>query len=215
MALSPPPIYVEDDAELQGDDDGPSACVMVFNANDASGAGGIGADITAMSSVGVHVLPVVISAISELVSDYAEVPVLTHMPDLSWWREDAIDQYLDACAELLLPQTTLLVGNYQTLTRWLLPEWSAQRNPTARDIAIAAHEHGVAYTLVTGIALPDQFIDNALCSPTSVIRTEKFERLEAQFAGAGDTLSAALAALIATDTELGEATSEALSYLDR
>jgi hydroxymethylpyrimidine/phosphomethylpyrimidine kinase len=32
---------------------------MVFNANDASGAGGIGADITAMSSVGVHVLPVV------------------------------------------------------------------------------------------------------------------------------------------------------------
>ena len=165
MALSPPPIYVEDDAELQGDDDGPSACVMVFNANDASGAGGIGADITAMSSVGVHVLPVVtgvyardtteivdhfalddeavteqartiledlpvqvfkvgfvgtpenISAISELVSDYAEVPVLTHMPDLSWWREDAIDQYLDACAELLLPQTTLLVGNYQTLTQ--------------------------------------------------------------------------------------------------
>jgi hydroxymethylpyrimidine/phosphomethylpyrimidine kinase len=109
----------------------------------------------------------------------------------------------------------LLVGNYQTLTRWLLPEWSAQRNPTARDIAIAAHEHGVAYTLVTGIALPDQFIDNALCSPTAVIRTEKYERLEAQFAGAGDTLSAALAALIATDTELGEATSEALSYLDR
>jgi len=73
----------------------------------------------------------------------------------------------------------------------------------------------VAYTLVTGIALPDQFIENALCSPTSVIRTEKYERLEAQFAGAGDTLSAALAALIATDTELGEATSEALSYLDR
>ena len=263
MAHPPPPIHIEDDAELQGDDDGPAACVMVFNANDASGAGGIGADITAMSSVGVHVLPVVtgvyardtteivdhfalddeavteqartiledlpvqvfkvgfvgtpenISAISELVSDYAEVPVITHMPDLSWWREDAIDQYLDACAELLLPQTTLLVGNYQTLTRWLLPEWSAQRNPTARDIAIAAHGHGVAYTLVTGIPLPDQFIENALCSPTSVIRTEKYERLEAQFAGAGDTLSAALAALIATDTELGEATSEALSYLDR
>ena len=39
------------------------------------------------------------------------------------------------------------MGNDQTLTRWLLPEWSAQRNPTARDIAIAAHGHGVAYTL--------------------------------------------------------------------
>ena len=58
MAHAPPPIHVEDDAALQADDDGPAACVMVFNANDPSGAGGIGADITAMSSVGVHVLPI-------------------------------------------------------------------------------------------------------------------------------------------------------------
>ena len=34
-------------------------CVMVFNANDPSGAGGLSADITAMSSASVHVLAVV------------------------------------------------------------------------------------------------------------------------------------------------------------
>jgi hydroxymethylpyrimidine/phosphomethylpyrimidine kinase len=153
--------------------------------------------------------------IASLVSDYADVPVVTYMPDLSWWQEDLIDQYLDACAELLLPQTTVLVGNHSTLSRWLLPDWSAQRPPTARDIAKAAHEFGVPYTLVTGIALPEQFIDNALCSPTAVVCNEKFERFEATFIGAGDTLSAALAALIAAGSELREAVTEALSYLDR
>ena len=44
---------------------------------------------------------------------------------------------------------------------------------------------------------------------------EKYERLEAVFAGAGDTLSAALAALLASGTDLVAATSEALAYMDR
>jgi hydroxymethylpyrimidine/phosphomethylpyrimidine kinase len=156
-----------------------------------------------------------LSAIAELASDYSDVPLVAYMPDLSWWEEDKIDLYQDACTELLLPQTTLLVGNHSTLSRWLLPDWGSDKSPTARDIAKAANAFGVAYTLVTGIPLPDQFIDNVLASPTSVLCSEKFERFEAIFTGAGDTLSAALAALIASGTELNEAVTEALSYLDR
>ncbi|MDZ7891142.1 MAG: bifunctional hydroxymethylpyrimidine kinase/phosphomethylpyrimidine kinase [Rhodoferax sp.] len=245
------------------DDDGPSACVMAFNANDPSGSAGTSADLTAIASVGAHALPVVtgayardtteivdhfpfddeavteqariiledvpaqvfkvgfvgtpenLSAIAELASDYADIPLVAYMPDLSWWEEDKIDLYQDACTELLLPQTTLLVGNHSTLSRWLLPDWSADKSPSARDIAKAANAFGVPYTLVTGIPLPDQFIDNVLASPTSVLCSEKFERFEAIFTGAGDTLSAALAALIASGTELNEAVTEALSYLDR
>ena len=245
------------------DDDGPSACVMAFNANDPSGSAGTSADLTAIASVGAHALPVVtgayardtteivdhfpfddeavteqariiledvpaqvfkvgfvgtpenLSAIAELASDYADVPLVAYMPDLSWWEEDKIDLYQDACTELLLPQTTLLVGNHSTLSRWLLPDWSADKSPSARDIAKAANAFGVPYTLVTGIPLPDQFIDNVLASPTSVLCSEKFERFEAIFTGAGDTLSAALAALIPSGTELNEAVTEALSYLDR
>jgi hydroxymethylpyrimidine/phosphomethylpyrimidine kinase len=74
---------------------------------------------------------------------------------------------------------------------------------------------GVPYTLVTGIALPDQFIDNVLATPHAVVVSEKFERFEAVFSGAGDTLSAALAALLASGSTLAEAATEALCYLDR
>jgi hydroxymethylpyrimidine/phosphomethylpyrimidine kinase len=242
--------------------DGPSACVMVFNANDASGAGGIAADLTTISSVGAHALPVItgaytrdtteiighypfddeavteqarailedipvqvfkvgfvgtpenVSAVAELASDYSDVPVVAYMPDLSWWEEDRTDLYLDAFNELLMPQITVLVGNHSTLARWLLPEWSAELSPSAQDLARAANEFGVPYTLVTGIPLPDQFIDNVLCTPDAVLFSQRFERFDAAFSGAGDTLSAAVAALIASGSELVEAVTESLSYLD-
>lgn len=156
-----------------------------------------------------------LAAISEIATDYEEIPVIAYMPNLSWWREDLIDAYLDAFRELLLPQTSVLVGNHSTLWRWLLPDWAGERSPTPRDIARAASEMGVAYTLVTGIPLPEQRVDNVLASPQTVLGSGQFELFEASFAGAGETLSAALTALIACGNDLGEATAEALAYLDR
>lgn len=239
------------------------ACVLVFNANDPSGAGGLTGDVLSMGSVGAHTLPVVtgayvrdtsgiqdfyvlgeeavtdqartiaqdvpvqvikvgfagspenLSAIAEIADDYEGVPVVAYMPNLSWWEEEKIDDYLDAFRELLLPQTSVLIGHHSTLRRWLLPDWEGERNPTPRDIARAASELGVPYTLVTGLPLPEQHIDNVLASPETVVANEKFERIEAVFAGAGDTLSSALAALLASGMDLPEATREALTYLDR
>jgi hydroxymethylpyrimidine/phosphomethylpyrimidine kinase len=249
------------DEAIQDEAAGP-ACVLVFNANDPSGAGGLSADATAIASVGAHALTVMtgayardtaeifehfsldeeavteqaravledmavqvfkvgfvgstenISAIAELTSDYADVPVVAYMPNLSWWDADQIDAYLDAFRELMLPQTTVLVGNHSTLWRWLLPDWSSERSPSPRDIAKAAADKGASYTLVTGILLPDQHVDNVLASPQTVLASMRFELFDAQFTGAGDTLSAALAALLASGTELAEAASEALTYLD-
>jgi hydroxymethylpyrimidine/phosphomethylpyrimidine kinase len=257
---NPPPL----DAPQLETEDGETApaCVMTFNANDPSGAGGLTADISAITSAGAHALAVVtgayvrdtaeifdhisfdeeavteqartaledmpvsaikvgfvgnpenISAIAEIASDYADVPLIAYMPNLSWWNEEAIDNYLDAFRELLLPQTTVLVGNHSSLWRWLLPDWAGDKSPSARDIAKAAAEFGVPYTLVTGIPLPDQFIDNVLATPQAVLYSEKFERFEAVFAGAGDTLTAAVTALLANGHNLQAATSEALTYLD-
>ena len=156
-----------------------------------------------------------ISIIAELTADYDGVPVVAYMPNLSWWEDEQIDQYLDAFRELLLPQTSILVGHHSTLRRWMLPDWSSEKNPGPRDIAKAASELGVPYTLVTGITANDQHIDNVLATPETVVGHEKFERIEAVFSGAGETLSAALAALIATGLDLSAAASEALHYLDR
>src|SRR5574343_1458122 len=51
-------------------DSGAPACVLSFNANDPSGASGIGADIATIAAMGAHALPVVTSL---LIRDTAEV----------------------------------------------------------------------------------------------------------------------------------------------
>ena len=239
------------------------ACVLVFNSNDPSGAGGVAADVGAIASVGAHALPVLCGAlardsshvfdffgldddavseqaravledieiqaiklgfvgtpdnlgvVANIASDYPDAPLIAYMPDLSWWTVDKIEAYHEAFADLILPQTGVLIGNYSTLWRWLLPSWAGARNPGPRDIAMAANELGVTYTLVTGVTAADGSVDNTLANAQTVLASEKFPRQDAVFSGAGDTLSAALAALMASGCELENAFSEALSYLDR
>jgi hydroxymethylpyrimidine/phosphomethylpyrimidine kinase len=156
-----------------------------------------------------------VGAVAEVLSDYPDVPLVAYMPNLSWIEDDDLQAYLDSFRELVLPQTELLVGNHKTLTDFLLPEWEADRPASPRELAVAAAEHGTRFVLVTGVALPDQFIDNVLASPQGALTGEKFERFEVAFVGAGDTLSAALAALLASGAELQAAVGEALTFLDQ
>ena len=100
------------------------------------------------------------------------------------------------------------------MRRWLLPDWESDQNPGPRDIARAASEHGTPYVLVTGQTPATGSIENTLATPQSVLFTRKFERFEARFVGAGETLSAALAALLASGSDLNTAVAEALEYLD-
>jgi hydroxymethylpyrimidine/phosphomethylpyrimidine kinase len=245
----------------------PPACVMCFNASDASGAGGLSGDITTIAAMGAHALPIVtsivmrdtadvfdqhdieadtvaeqarailedvtiagwkvgflgtaenVSAVAEILSDYTEIPLVAHMGNLSWMEDDVLQPYLEAFRELILPAAEVLVGSHKTLQDFLLPDWENERPPSARELAVAANEHGTPYVLVTGIMLPsrgpEQYIDNVLASPQGAIAGEKFERFEASFVGAGDTLSAALASLLAAGAELQAAVGEALSFLDQ
>lgn len=238
-------------------------CVMSFNANDPSGAGGLGGDVATISAMGAHALPVVtavmlrdtaevfdhspidddmvveqarsiledasisawkvgflgsaegVSAVAEVLSDYPDVPLVSYLGTLSWMEEEALESYLEAWRELVLPQTAVLVGNQATLTNALLPDWEADRPASPRELAVAAAEHGTRFVLVTGVQLPDQFVDNVLASPEGPILGEKFERFDTGFVGAGDTLSAALASMLANGAELHEAVTEALTFLDQ
>jgi hydroxymethylpyrimidine/phosphomethylpyrimidine kinase len=252
------PLLPEDQEEAQA-----PACVMSFNASDASGAGGLAGDVATIAAMGAHALPVVtaivlrdtaetfeqspldsdivveqarsiledvpvsawkvgflgnaegVSAVAEVLSDYPDIPLVSYLPAITWLDEEEQQSYLDAFRELVLPQTHVLVGNHKTLTDFLLPDWDADRPASPRELAVAAGQHGTAYVLVTGIQLPNQFIDNVLASTQGPITGEKFERFEVNFIGAGDTLSAALAALLSVGAEMHVAVGEALSFLDQ
>jgi len=156
-----------------------------------------------------------VAAVAEVLSDYPDVPLVAYMPNLSWVEEDDQQAYLDSFRELVLPQTEVLVGSHQTLTNFLLPDWSSDRPASPRELAVAASQHGTRFVLVTSVPLPDQFLDNVLASPQGAITGEKFERFEVSFVGAGDTLSAALAALLAAGSELHTAVGESLAFLDQ
>lgn len=161
-----------------------------------------------------------VAGVAEVLSDYPDVPLVAYLSSVSWLEEDDQQAYLDAWRELVLPATEVLVGNQQTLTDFLLPDWDAERPPSARELAVAAGEAGARHVLVTGIALPaarggEAQVDNVLASPQGAITGEKFERFETSFVGAGETLAAALAALLASGQDLHLAVSEALSFLDQ
>lgn len=156
-----------------------------------------------------------VSAVAEVLSDYPDVPLVAYMPNLSWVDEDEQQAYLDAYRELVLPQAEVLVGSHQTLTDFLLPDWDASRPASPRELAVAAAEHGTRFVLVTSVPLPNQFLDNVLASPQGAITGEKFERFEVSFVGAGDTLTASLASLLASGSELHAAVGESLAFLDQ
>jgi hydroxymethylpyrimidine/phosphomethylpyrimidine kinase len=128
-----------------------------------------------------------VSAVAEILSDYPDVPLVSYLPNLGWLDDDQAQPYLEAFRELILPATEVLVGNHKTLTDFLLPDWDSERPASARELAVAGG---------------DQFIDNVLASPQGALTGEKFEMFETSFVGAGDTLSAALAALLAAGAEL-------------
>ncbi|HEX7637568.1 MAG TPA: bifunctional hydroxymethylpyrimidine kinase/phosphomethylpyrimidine kinase [Burkholderiaceae bacterium] len=243
------------------------ACILSFNASDASGAGGIAGDVATIAAMGAHALPVVtavlmrdtaevfdqhvldsdtvveqaraileditvsgfkvgfmgntenVSAVAEVLSDYPDVPVVSYLPALSWLEDDDQGSYLDAFRELILPATEVLVGNHKTLTDFLLPDWDSDRPASPRELAVAAGEHGTRFVLVTGVMLAPkggtQYIDNVLASPQGALTGEKFEMFEASFVGAGETLAAAMAALLGASAEIQAAAGEALQFLDQ
>ena len=160
-----------------------------------------------------------VAAVAEILSDYPDVPLVSYLPNLGWLDEDNTQSYLDAFRELVLPATEVLVGNHKTLTDFLLPDWDSDRPASARELAVAAGEHGTRFVLVTGIMLPakggEQFIDNVLASAQGALSGEKFEMFDTSFVGAGDTLSAALAALLASGSEITAAVGEALAFMDQ
>jgi hydroxymethylpyrimidine/phosphomethylpyrimidine kinase len=152
------------------------------------------------------------AAIAEIVSDYPDLPLVldpfvSALPE----REDG-DDMLGAIRELLVPQTTLLLLSAVELTR-LAETW---REPSDDDMTAVDAMHlvdtGCEYVLITGTGGDAQEICNMLFDGTGLLREDRWPRLAGPFSGAGSTLSATIAAMLANGMEVPEAVIEAQEF---
>lgn len=157
-----------------------------------------------------------VTVIAEIVSDYPELPLVldpfnSAIPEST---EDAEDLLL-AIRELLIPQTTLLLISAVELA--LLAEtWKEPGAPESADDMLADAmtliESGCEYVLVTGTPGNENSISNILLDQFGVLRSDQWQRLPGLYTGAGSTLSAAIAALLANGLEMPEAVFEAQEF---
>jgi len=159
-----------------------------------------------------------IAAIAEIVADYPDVPLildpfLSAMPDSGQEGEDL----LIATRELLVPQTTLLLASAVEISRFA-DTW---REAGADDLpqtglleADVAHliESGCEHVLVTGASIDSQELANTLFDASGMLRQDTWQRLPGSFSGAGSTISATIAALLANGLEVSDAVLEAQQF---
>jgi len=153
----------------------------------------------------------VVTAIAEVLSDYPDVPLVLD-PSLTAGRAAGPlhDAAMHALRDLLVPQTTLATANGLELR--LLAGDDEDEEASVADCAARLVEAGCEFVLVTGTHQASREIVNTLYGKGGVVRTDTWARLPGPFKGAGATLSAAIAAMLANGLELADAVREAQDY---
>lgn len=154
-----------------------------------------------------------VSVIAEIVSDYPDIPLildpfLSAMPDQGPDTEDI----LIATRELLIPQTTLLLLSAVELAR-MAETWREPSNDdTMATDAMRLIEMGCEYVFVTGTPSDLHDVANTLFDESGVVRHDNWQRLSGSFGGAGATLAATIAAMLANGLDVPEAVFEAQEF---
>lgn len=157
-----------------------------------------------------------IAAIAEIVSDYADVPLIldpftSALPDCGT-RDDDI---LTLIHQLLVPQASVLVLSQTELVRFA----DCWRDPGGEDVlaedAAELTASGCGHVLVTGVGGGDGARANQLYDRDGLAASLDWpQRLPGPFVGAGCTLSAALAAGMARGVAAPDALPAAHAYLN-
>lgn len=154
-----------------------------------------------------------VTVIAEIISDYPDIPLIldpfvSSLPDQGMDSEDI----LIAMRELLLPQATLFLASSVEVAR----QAEVWREPSSDDVLAddvsEIIDLGCEYVFVTGTRCDLQDVANTLYSGSGVIRNDVWQRLPGTFSGAGATLSAAIAAMLATGLDVPEAALEAQEF---
>ncbi|MDB5753732.1 MAG: hydroxymethylpyrimidine/phosphomethylpyrimidine kinase [Massilia sp.] len=157
------------------------------------------------------------SAIAEIVSDYPDVPLILD-PFLSSLPDSGLadDDMLMAIRQILVPQASVLLLSQVELAR-MAETWrdGGGDDMLAADVAELT-AMGCAMVLVTctgaGGKGDGATISNTLFDQSGALETYNWPHLAGPFAGAGSTMSAALAALLAQGLAPGAAVRAAQVY---
>jgi hydroxymethylpyrimidine/phosphomethylpyrimidine kinase len=164
------------------------------------------------------------SAIAEIISDYPDVP-LVFDPFLSGLPDSGLadDDMLMAIRQILVPQTTVLLLSQVELARMAETWREGGSDMLAEDVAELTGM-GCAMVLVTGTGTGTKgkgrskgkddraTISNTLYDESGVLETFSWPHLPGRFAGAGSTMSAALAAMLAQGQDPASAVRAAQEY---
>lgn len=156
----------------------------------------------------------IIAAITEVISDYPNIPVVMD-PVLTSGRGDELadEEMIDAMRELLLPQVTILTPN--SLEARHLAQQENDRSESKLDLSFCARrllDMGCKYVLITGTHENTVQVTNTLFSTNGVVRADEWERLNNTYHGSGCTLASAIAASLANGLSMSESVIEAQDY---
>jgi hydroxymethylpyrimidine/phosphomethylpyrimidine kinase len=174
-----------------------------------------------------------VTSIAEIVSDYPDVPLILDpfISSLPEQGQDSLDMLM-ALRQLLIPQATLLLLSRVELAR-LAETWREDDDSddgdsgspdsdadTLQDDVTHLLDLGCEFVLVTGTsAHRNSDINsgikasaNTLFGSEGVVRHDSWQHLTGPFIGAGSTLSAAIAALMARGIDAPDAVLEAQQY---
>lgn len=160
-----------------------------------------------------------VQPVAEVLADFSDVPVvldpvLDHSSGEEWQDEDLAE----AMRELLLPQTTVVTMSLaQARTFAALGEPGERAEAfSAADCADHLIECGAEYALISDTEPGGTVLVSLLFDESGLVRRDALPRIAhpagAQFRGAGDTLSAGLAGLLAQGIDVPEAVQEASQY---
>ncbi len=157
------------------------------------------------------------SAIAEIVSDYPDVPLILD-PFLSGLPDSGLadDDMLMAIRQILVPQASVLLLSQVELAR-MAETWreGGSGDMLAADVAELTGM-GCALVLVTCTGTSGSgagaTISNTLFDESGALETFSWQHFAGPFVGAGSTISAALAALLAQGLEPAAAVRAAQQY---
>ena len=174
-----------------------------------------------------------VALIAEILSDYPEVPLVVE-PALyaAVLLGEEGDEVVAALADLILPQTTLLVADRHELCRLagvvdVAPDddgddgdegdegdeaVEAEDDPGIDEALARLLGGGTEFILLTGGGEHGPQVVNTLFGHEGVVRTDAWPRLPGRHLGAGPTLTAAAVAAIAHGMALPEAVREAQEF---